>query len=52
MDAYVAALEALLPAGWSAESDAVLVCPCGIAVEVDGECPNGCESPIRALGLI
>lgn len=44
--------------GWEVEAegtyglDALLVCPCGITIEQDGTCPNGCVSPLRSAGLI
>lgn len=30
----------------------VLVCPCGYTIEHDGECDNGCVSPLREMGMI
>ena len=45
-------MEELLPEGWYVENDAVLVCPHGYMIEYDGECPEGCVSPIRVMGLI
>jgi len=36
---------------WEGDMD-VLVCPCGYTIELDGHCPDGCESPLRSLGMI
>lgn len=32
--------------------DSLLECPCGFTIEQDGRCPNGCVSPLRAMGMI
>jgi len=50
-------IEDLLPEGWSIDSavyglDCNLICPCGYMIEQDGECPDGCVSPLREMGLI
>ena len=50
-------LEELLPEGWELEdpsmgADSLLVCPHSHVIELDGRCPDGCVSPVRALGLI
>lgn len=37
---------------WTVENSSVLTCPHGHRVEWDGECPEGCESPVRQLGMI
>jgi hypothetical protein len=37
--------------GWEGDMD-VLVCPCGYTIELDGRCPDGCVSPLRAAGMI
>lgn len=29
-----------------------LICPHGHLIEKDGECPEGCESPLIDMGLI
>jgi hypothetical protein len=36
---------------WSGD-DATLTCKHGHTIEYDGECPDGCVSPLMALGLI
>lgn len=42
-----------LPEGWEYDSSGdSLICPCGDEIELDGSCPDGCVSPLRALGLI
>lgn len=45
-----------LDAGWEVEGgmgmDALLICPCGHTIEQDGQCPDGCISPLRTNGLI
>lgn len=38
--------------GWEAPDNDTLVCPHGTAIELDGRCPDGCESPLLTLGLI
>lgn len=32
--------------------DSVIRCPCGHSIEWDGQCPDGCRSPMLALGII
>lgn len=39
--------------GWEAGVfDDTLICPCGYEIELDGECEEGCVSPIRTAGII
>lgn len=38
--------------GWDISPSGVLICPHGHLIEDDGECPEGCESPILEMGLI
>lgn len=48
-------LEEILPEGWETDGygmDSLLICPCGDTIEQDGICPQGCESPLRTMGLI
>lgn len=50
-------LDELLPNGWEHDadtygSDFTLTCPHGYTIEVDGSCPEGCQSPLIDLGLI
>ncbi len=45
-------LSELLPEGWEYVDSSVLCCPCGHCIEYDGECPNGCVSPLFDLGMI
>jgi len=48
-------LDGLLPEGWEHDGfgfDACLICPCGDTIEMDGECPQGCVSPLREMGMI
>jgi hypothetical protein len=57
MDPFVQALEELLPEDWEVYdpemgSSCLLLCPCGDVIEQDGVCPQGCESPLRTLGMI
>lgn len=47
----------LLPTNWEIDSEAygldfLLICPHGDTVEQDGNCPQGCVSPLVTLGLI
>lgn len=42
----------ILPDGWEAENEAVLICPHGHRTEWDGGCPEGCTSPLKGMGLI
>ncbi len=52
MDAELTDVPDLLDAdGWEADED-LLVCPHGHLVEQDGECPEGCVSPLKVMGLI
>lgn len=38
---------------WTCDPDgAVFYCPCGDAIEPDGQCPDGHVSPLRAMGMI
>lgn len=42
-------LDDILPEGWEHDGfgfDALLVCPHGHKIEMDGVCPEGCVSPI------
>lgn len=46
-------LSSILPEGWDHDGfgfDAILICPHGDRIEMDGQCPQGCESPI--LGML
>lgn len=45
-------VDGLLPLGWSYNDDTALECPCGHVIEPDGECPDGCVSPLVEAGLI
>ena len=49
-------IESMLPDDWEYESgfgiDGLLICPHGHTIEQDGECPEGCVSPLRTMGLI
>jgi len=42
--------------GWETEGgygeDDNLICPHGHLIEQDGQCEEGCVSPLRAFGLI
>lgn len=38
--------------GWTVDYAGVLICPHGHRVEDDGECPEGCKSPMLAFGII
>lgn len=44
-------LAAQIGGGWSADNG-MFRCPCGHRIEDDGQCPNGCISPMRQMGLI
>ena len=44
--------EAGFLAGWEMVSDVSIDCPCGYTIELDGECPDGCVSAVRQLGMI
>lgn len=46
--------EEMLPEGWTTDGlgPEVLICPHGHRIEQDGECPEGCVSPLRAWGMI
>jgi hypothetical protein len=37
--------------GWT-DDDGILVCPHGHPIELDGECPQGCVSPLLEMGLV
>lgn len=50
-------LEELLPEDWEHDADMygmsfTLTCPHGHQIEQDGECPEGCVSPLREMGMI
>lgn len=49
-------LERELPEGWNVrrmeDPFAGLVCPHGHSIELDGKCPDGCESPLLDHGLV
>lgn len=38
--------------GWTTDGIDMLICPCGNRVEDDGECPEGCVSPMLQEGMI
>jgi len=39
--------EVTLPDGWDAGAYGdTLICPCGDEIELDGQCPEGCTSPL------
>ena len=38
--------------GWTVDSSEVIICPCGDAIELDGVCPEGHESPLMTMGMI
>lgn len=45
----------ILPDGWETDGyglSSCLICPHGETIEQDGECPEGCVSPLREMGLI
>lgn len=57
MEDLAAVLNELLPDGWDHDAetfglDFTLVCPHGRTIEADGECPEGCTSPLVELGII
>lgn len=57
LDEMLAEIVALFPEGWEIDSEVYgldfnLICPHGHMIEQDGECPDGCVSPLRAMGLI
>lgn len=37
---------------WRTDGMGTLICPHGHRVEDDGHCPDGCESPMLAAGII
>jgi hypothetical protein len=37
---------------WEVVDESVLVCPHGHPIEWDGQCPQGCVSALRQLGVI
>lgn len=52
-----AILRVILPDGWSHDAEEFrlafsLFCPHGHEIEQDGECPDGCVSPLRDQGWI
>lgn len=50
------AINSQLPEGWqlASRSDPFLglECPHGHRIELDGSCPDGCESPLKGRGLV
>jgi hypothetical protein len=45
--------DASLPDGWKVgQFGDSLICPDGLEIEPDGECPNGHASPLREMGLL
>ena len=45
--ARIYGFEVELPEGW--DSDVFgdgLICPCGYTIELDGQCPDGCTTPL------
>jgi hypothetical protein len=51
---FAKVIQALLPEGWDTDSDVyeldfLLICPHGHTIEVDGNCPEGCVSPLQGL---
>ena len=47
--------ELIRNAGWDTDgfgTESILICPHGHRVEQDGECPEGCRSPLLEMGLI
>lgn len=56
MDEYEAFILSVLPTGWEYErgfgSCGTLTCPHGHEIEQDGECPEGCVSPLREMGMV
>lgn len=38
--------------GWIVDADGFFVCPCGIRIEDDGQCPEGHVSPMRQERMI
>lgn len=48
-------LEILGATDWETDGyglDSCLICPCGVTIEQDGQCPAGHVSPLRAAGLV
>lgn len=41
----------VLPSGWDVDNE-LLICPHDHVIELDGNCPDGCVSPLRSQGLI
>lgn len=39
----------ILPKDWYFEDSDALECPHGHIIELDGECPDGCESPLLTM---
>lgn len=37
---------------WGVVDEVTLTCPHGATIEWDGQCPQGCVSPLRVLGMI
>lgn len=47
--------DALVTSGyeeWTVINESVLRCPHGHRIEMDGDCPEGCKSPLKQEGLI
>ena len=38
--------------GWSIVDDYTLECPCGYCLELDGDCPECGENPLRMNGMV
>ncbi len=49
---YEEILEEILPDDWEMVDSSVIICPCGYEIELDGQCPDGCVSPLRTMGMI
>ena len=48
-------LEDILPEDWTTDGYGMssnLVCPHGHVIEQDGNCPDGCISPLKQMGMI
>lgn len=57
MDELAEHLDEILPWGWHHNADTYglsfnLVCPHGHPIEQDGECPDGCVSPLVEAGIL
>jgi hypothetical protein len=55
-ESYEIAIKSFLPKGWEYEtgygSSGLLTCPHGYQIEQDGQCPEGCISPLVRFGFI